>query len=128
MLSREKLWIRRLQCIAEAIAQLLNYAHNARNVPMSLQAVARHSEDFCGLKVDWQTQTLMTAGATEALAATFLALINPGDEVSIILDFPKMFILACPLKCSIFICSFAKLSFRSGTKKDANCGWRFVCF
>lgn len=47
-----------------------------------LQAVARHSEDFSGLKVDWQTQTLITAGATEALAATFLALINHGDEVT----------------------------------------------
>ena len=48
---------------------------------INIQAVARHSEDFCGLKVDWQTQTLITAGATEALAATFLALVNPGDEV-----------------------------------------------
>ncbi len=47
----------------------------------AMQAVARHSEDFSGLQVDWKTQTLLTAGATEALAAAFLAFINPGDEV-----------------------------------------------
>ena len=52
-----------------------------------LQAVARHSEDFSGLKVNWQTQTLLTAGATEALAATFLSLVNPGDEVLLVINY-----------------------------------------
>lgn len=47
----------------------------------TLQAVARHSKDFSGLEVDWKTETMLTAGATEALAAAFLAFINPGDEV-----------------------------------------------
>lgn len=45
------------------------------------QAVARHSEAFCGLPVNWKTEVLITAGATEALAAAFLGLVSPGDEV-----------------------------------------------
>lgn len=45
------------------------------------QAVARHSVTHSGLPVDWQTQTLITVGATEALASAFMGLLNRGDEV-----------------------------------------------
>ena len=34
-----------------------------------------------GLPVDWATETLVTVGATEGIAACFLGLLNPGDEV-----------------------------------------------
>ncbi|KXZ55357.1 hypothetical protein GPECTOR_3g487 [Gonium pectorale] len=50
-------------------------------VPELRQAVARHSEANQGIPVDWATETLVTVGATEGLAAAFLGLINPGDEV-----------------------------------------------
>ena len=43
--------------------------------------MARHSEKFNQLPVDWQTETLVTVGATEAIAATFMGILNPGDEV-----------------------------------------------
>ena len=33
------------------------------------------------LDLDWQTEVTVTSGATEALAAAFLTLIQPGDEV-----------------------------------------------
>jgi aspartate/methionine/tyrosine aminotransferase len=48
------------------------------------QAVADVNKRFYGLKVDWQTEVMVTSGATEALAACFLGLINPGDEVVLI--------------------------------------------
>jgi N-succinyldiaminopimelate aminotransferase len=51
------------------------------------QAVADHDNRFYGLNVDWQTETLVTSGATEALADTFLALLNPGDEAILIEPF-----------------------------------------
>ena len=44
------------------------------------QAVAAHGKRFYDLDVDWQTQVMVTSGATEALAASILALIEPGDE------------------------------------------------
>lgn len=50
-------------------------------VPALRQAVAAHGKRFYGLDVDWQTETMVTSGATESLAACFLALIEPGDEV-----------------------------------------------
>jgi len=49
-------------------------------IPELRQAVANHNERFYGLEVDWQTEVMVTSGATEALAASILALIEPGDE------------------------------------------------
>jgi N-succinyldiaminopimelate aminotransferase len=44
-------------------------------------AIARHQQRFYGLSVDPDSQVLVTAGATEAIAATVLALCEAGDEV-----------------------------------------------
>ena len=44
-------------------------------------AVARHQRRFYGLGYDPDTEVLITAGATEAIAAALLALLEPGDEV-----------------------------------------------
>ncbi|MEO6379409.1 MAG: aminotransferase class I/II-fold pyridoxal phosphate-dependent enzyme, partial [Caulobacteraceae bacterium] len=45
------------------------------------QAVAAHYRRFQGLDIDGDIQVVVTSGATEALAASLLALISPGDEV-----------------------------------------------
>ncbi len=45
------------------------------------RAIADHQRRFYGLEVDPDTEVLVTAGATEAIAATILALAGPGDEV-----------------------------------------------
>ncbi len=44
-------------------------------------AVAEHQKRFYGLEHDPDTEVLVTAGATEAIAATILALCDNGDEV-----------------------------------------------
>lgn len=43
--------------------------------------MAKHSLQEQGIHVDWATETLVTVGATEGIAAAFLGLLNPGDEV-----------------------------------------------
>lgn len=53
-------------------------------IPELRQAVANHSRRFYGLEVDWQTEVMVTSGATEALAASHFGLIEPGDEVVLI--------------------------------------------
>ena len=53
-------------------------------VPELRQAVAAHGKRFYDLDVDWQSQVMITTGATEALAATFFGLIELGDEVVLI--------------------------------------------
>jgi N-succinyldiaminopimelate aminotransferase len=45
------------------------------------QAIAEHQQRFYGLSFDPGTEVLVTAGATEAVAAALLALLEPGDEV-----------------------------------------------
>ena len=50
-------------------------------LPELRQAVAAHYNRTQGLDLDWKTEVTVTSGATEALAAAFLALVVPGDEV-----------------------------------------------
>jgi len=49
-------------------------------IPELRQAVAAHNKRFYSLDVDWETQVMVSSGATESLAASILALIEPGDE------------------------------------------------
>ncbi|MDH4276500.1 MAG: pyridoxal phosphate-dependent aminotransferase [Acidimicrobiia bacterium] len=44
-------------------------------------AIAEHQQRFWSMTVDADTEVLVTAGATEAIAATLLALCEVGDEV-----------------------------------------------
>ncbi len=44
-------------------------------------AVAEHQRRWYGIDVDPEREVLVTAGATEAIAAAMLALCEPGDEV-----------------------------------------------
>ncbi|GAA3649479.1 pyridoxal phosphate-dependent aminotransferase [Streptomyces chitinivorans] len=50
-------------------------------VPELRDAIAGHQRRFHGLEYDPDTEVLVTAGATEAIAAALLALLEPGDEV-----------------------------------------------
>ncbi|MDU0314543.1 pyridoxal phosphate-dependent aminotransferase [Phycicoccus sp. M110.8] len=50
-------------------------------VPELLEAVAAHQKRFYGMDLDPRREVLVTVGATEAIAATILALCEPGDEV-----------------------------------------------
>jgi N-succinyldiaminopimelate aminotransferase len=50
-------------------------------IPELRTAIAAHQRRFYGLAFDPDTEVLVTAGATEAIAAAMLALLEPGDEV-----------------------------------------------
>ena len=50
-------------------------------VPELRRAIAAHRETHYGLGYDPDREVLVTAGATEAIAAALLALLEPGDEV-----------------------------------------------
>ncbi|RPF35102.1 succinyldiaminopimelate aminotransferase [Streptomyces sp. TLI_185] len=50
-------------------------------IPELRTAIAAHQERRYGLSYDPDTEVLVTAGATEAIAAALLALLEPGDEV-----------------------------------------------
>ncbi|MGY0017550.1 pyridoxal phosphate-dependent aminotransferase [Streptomyces sp. YJ-C3] len=50
-------------------------------VPELRTAIAAHQERRYGIALDPDREVLVTAGATEAIAASLLALVEPGDEV-----------------------------------------------
>jgi N-succinyldiaminopimelate aminotransferase len=71
--------------VLEAAVRAIRDGHNqyppGSGVPELLEAVAAHQRRFYGLDYDPRRQILVTAGATEAIAATILALCESGDEV-----------------------------------------------
>lgn len=71
-----------LEAARSAIANGVNQYPPGRGIPDLLEAVADHQRRFYGLRLDPSRDVIVTAGATEALAATLLALIDgPDDEV-----------------------------------------------
>lgn len=53
-------------------------------IPKLRQAISEHQHRFYGLIYDPDTEVLVTAGATEAIAAAMLALLDTGDEVVVL--------------------------------------------
>ena len=76
------------EAVRAAAAEYLLEGHNQYPPMMGLpelrQAVAEHARRFQGLDIDWQSEVLVTSGATEALADCLFGLIEPGDEVVLI--------------------------------------------
>jgi len=71
-----------LEAARAAIANGVNQYPPGRGIPDLLSAIAEHQERFYGLHLDPARDVIVTAGATEALAAALLALIDgPEDEV-----------------------------------------------
>jgi N-succinyldiaminopimelate aminotransferase len=56
----------------------------AHGVPELRAAVCAHQEDWYGLHWDPETDVVITTGASEAIAATVLAFVEPGDEVLVL--------------------------------------------
>ncbi|WP_411091325.1 pyridoxal phosphate-dependent aminotransferase [Streptomyces sp. 049-1] len=72
--------------VREAAVRALRDGHGNQyppgpGVPELRAAVAGHQQRRYGLSFDPDTEVLVTAGATEAIAASLLALVEPGDEV-----------------------------------------------
>ena len=70
-----------LEAARQAIAEGINQYPPGIGMPVLREAIAAHQRRFYGLDVDATSEVLVTAGATEALAATILALVDTGDEV-----------------------------------------------
>lgn len=70
-----------LDAAIDAIRRGANQYPPGRGVPELLQAIARHEERWWAQAYDPGTEILVTAGATEAIAAVVLGLCQAGDEV-----------------------------------------------
>jgi N-succinyldiaminopimelate aminotransferase len=72
---------------ADAVLNGYNQYPPMAGLPELRQAVAGHYARTQGLDLDWQGEVTVTSGATEALAAAFFGLIEPGDEVIVFQPF-----------------------------------------
>jgi len=63
-------------------------------IPELRTAVAAHQARHYDLELDPQSQVVVTAGATEAIAAAILAFVNPGDEMVVLEPFYDSYV-AC---------------------------------
>src|SRR3954454_3853102 len=70
-----------LAAAVEAIRGGRNQYPPGRGVPELRRAIAAHQREYWDLDYDPDSEVLVTAGATEAVAATILALCETGDEV-----------------------------------------------
>ena len=72
--------------VREAAVRALRAGHGNQyppgpGIPELRTAISAHQQRRYGLSFDPDTEVLVTAGATEAIAASLLALLEPGDEV-----------------------------------------------
>jgi N-succinyldiaminopimelate aminotransferase len=71
--------------VAEAAVTAIREGHNqyppGPGIADLRLAVAEHQQRFYGLTVDPDSEVVVTTGATEAVAAALLGLVDPGDEV-----------------------------------------------
>ncbi len=70
-----------LEAARRAIADGVNQYPPGIGQPVLREAIARHQLHWYGIELDPDSEVLVTAGATEALAATLLAFVDDGDEV-----------------------------------------------
>ncbi|MCL3837929.1 pyridoxal phosphate-dependent aminotransferase [Aeromicrobium duanguangcaii] len=74
--------------IKEAARRAITEGHNqyppGMGIPALREAIARHQHRFHGIDVDPQREVVVTTGATEAIAAAVLGLVDPDDDVLVL--------------------------------------------
>ena len=73
-----------LAAAAAALMDGRNQYPPMTGVPELRQAVAAANRRFYGIAADADTEVVVTSGATEAITASLMALLDPGDEVVVI--------------------------------------------
>ena len=69
---------------ADALLDQRNQYPPLTGLPELRQAVAAANARFYGLTIDADAGVVVTSGATEALTACLMALLDPGDEIVLI--------------------------------------------
>ncbi len=70
-----------VEAAAAALLDSRNQYPPLTGVPELREAVAAINQRFYGIEADPATEVVVTSGGTEAITASLMALLNPGDEV-----------------------------------------------
>lgn len=87
--------------LLELVNQAMHKGHNQyppmAGIPELRHQISLKISDLYGKQYDENTEITVTAGATEALMASFLALVHAGDEVIVIEPFYDLYVPAIQL-------------------------------
>ncbi|WP_338072797.1 pyridoxal phosphate-dependent aminotransferase [Aeromicrobium phoceense] len=76
------------EVIRQAARDAITAGHNqyapGTGIAPLREAIARHQHRFHGIELDPAREVVVTTGATEAVAAALLGLVNPGDDVLVL--------------------------------------------
>ncbi|QGK71693.1 pyridoxal phosphate-dependent aminotransferase [Allosaccharopolyspora coralli] len=86
-----------LDVARRAISDGVNQYPPGAGEPALREAIAEHRRDRYGLDHDPADEVLVTVGATEALSASMLALLEPGDEVVLVEPYYDSYAVAVAL-------------------------------
>ncbi|WP_338889755.1 pyridoxal phosphate-dependent aminotransferase [Rhodococcus sovatensis] len=89
-----------LTAAKDAIAGGLNQYAPGPGMPVLREAIAADRSRNHGIEYDPADQVLVTVGATEAIAATILGLVEPGEEVLLIEPYYDSYAAAVALACA----------------------------
>ena len=92
-----------MQAAADAMRAGRNQYPPAPGVPELRQAIARHQARYYGLDLDPATDVVVTAGASEALTAALVALVQPGDEVLVLEPYYDLYPAAVSLAGGVLV-------------------------
>ncbi|MBM4380301.1 MAG: aminotransferase class I/II-fold pyridoxal phosphate-dependent enzyme, partial [Deltaproteobacteria bacterium] len=103
------------EVVREALGSGRNQYAPSTGVKELREAVAAHQERFYGLKLDPDREVVVTCGATEALYAAVLALVDPGDEVVVFEPFYDSYVPA--VEAAGGTCRFVRLRPPEGERR-----------
>jgi len=83
--------------VVRAIGEGNNQYSITWGLPALREAVAGKFQRFAGLTVDSETDVTITCGSSEAIVATLMALVNPGDRVIVFEPFYENYLPALAL-------------------------------
>ena len=66
---------------SDTLHTILCYAYNVQGRPRLKKAIANAYSPFFGKELNPDTEVTITTGANEGMLSTFMAFIEPGDEV-----------------------------------------------
>ncbi|MBI1187545.1 MAG: aminotransferase [Alphaproteobacteria bacterium] len=72
------------EAVARATLDHSNQYPPMMGLPALREAVAAHYKRVQGVDLDWTREVTITSGATEAIAAAILAVLNPGEEAVLV--------------------------------------------
>lgn len=90
-----------IEAVERALRSGANQYPPARGIPALRAAVAAHQRRHYEIELDPDSEVVVTTGATEAIAAAILGLVEPGDEVIVLEPFYDSYLAVLQMAAAV---------------------------